>query len=462
VVNDRVKIEKEPSNYVCRGLASLVIVVGLLAPLCLAKPSSLAAQSCPWPSDVDIALAFCEAAHNDIAGDYPALYDVSIDVLVPPVILKAMGWYETWDSPGDWGWRQCLGTAPYSSGDGCAWGIMQVWTGMDCDHVTPFSEVTRQAVKSDYRYNVAMGTHILVNKWHERQAHQQVGNGTPDIAEHWYFAVWAYNSWAGPEGEYHGWNNNPNNPSFTRQGYTQNPGSYPYQEVVWWLAANPQSRPGGSPLWGAVPLTLPPNSVFPDQAHMHMEPWSIPDPLPTHQDWCRNCLPLVLRDYPPCVQLVQNGGFEAGIPPTPWVESGLYELIHTYRPHNGSYSAWLGGYDNANDTLYQAITIPNTGPTGRPVASARLTYYWYMTTYETLPGDFDKLRIQIRNVYGSPLRELELVTNRSTKDTWVVSSFDVSEFIGQTIRVHFQGTTNGTLITDFFVDDVSLSACEGG
>lgn len=287
------------SNCVWRGIAGLVIVVGLLIPLCLTEPSSLVAQSCPWPSDSDIALAFCDAAHNNVAGEYPALYDVSIDVSVPPVILKAMGWYETWDSPGGWGWRQCLGAAPYGSSDGCAWGIMQVWTGMDCDHVTPFGEATRQAVKSDYRYNIAMGTHILVNKWHERQTHQQVGNGSPDIAEHWYFATWAYNSWEGPGAEYHGWNNNPNNPSFTRQGYTQNPGSYPYQEVVWWLAANPRSRPGGSPLWRAVPLTLPPNSAFPDQAQMHMEPWSISDPLPTHWDYyCRECyLPLVLKNY---------------------------------------------------------------------------------------------------------------------------------------------------------------------
>ncbi len=52
--------------------------------------------TCTQPDDVDIAFAFCEAAHDDLAGDYTSpLKDVSTDGFIPPVILKAMAWQES-------------------------------------------------------------------------------------------------------------------------------------------------------------------------------------------------------------------------------------------------------------------------------------------------------------------------------------------------------------------------------
>ena len=56
--------------------------------------------------------------------------------------------------------------------------------------------------------------------------------------------------------------------------------------------------------------------------------------------------------------------------------SGGYNLVDTTRPHTGSYSAYLGGYNNGTDTIYQQVTIPATA------TSATLTYWWYMTTQE--------------------------------------------------------------------------------
>ncbi len=57
--------------------------------------------TCTQPNDVDIAFAFCDAAHDDLADDYSSpLKDVSTDGYIPPVILKAMAWRES-------DWTQC-------------------------------------------------------------------------------------------------------------------------------------------------------------------------------------------------------------------------------------------------------------------------------------------------------------------------------------------------------------------
>jgi len=305
---------KSSSNRVWRGCAGLIIIIGLLVLPRLVEPTPLAAQTCTQPSDQDIAMTFCDATHNDIAAEYPGLYDVNINVVVPPIILKAMGWYETWESrfSDGGGWLQCVNGRPVTSTDSCAWGLMQIWTGMNCDAPgSQFSAATQQAVKYDYRYNIAMGTYLLVYKWHERRPNQWLGDGSPGIAEHWYFAVWAYNGW--------GKKNHPNDLDFHRvYPIWDNPTTYPYQEVVWWLAAHPQHRTNGPDLWSPVNLTLPDRSLFPSSPY---DPVGyFPDPLPTHRDWCRNCLPLVLKNYHTDTY-EPNGSFGQAWP----IETGTYE-----------------------------------------------------------------------------------------------------------------------------------------
>ena len=77
-----------------------------------------------------------------------------------------------------------------------------------------------------------------------------------------------------------------------------------------------------------------------------------------------------IRD--PSGNLVLNPGFE-NASASPWVQtsSGGYALIDSTRPRTGTKSAYLAGYNNANDTLYQTITVPSNG---------QLTYWWYMST----------------------------------------------------------------------------------
>lgn len=373
---------------------------------------------------------------------YPPLQAKPVSPYVPCILLKAIGYTEST------GWKQFYANYGQEgwtviSGD-CGYGIMQITSGMGGG-----AGFNPSRVAAEPAYNIGTGARILIQKWNGLNYY--IGHNDPQVVEDWYYAVWAYNRW--------GWFNNPNNRRFDPyrgvwlcgQG-GQNRANWPYQELIWGCAANPP----GPEFWDAVSLTLP------NRADLNSDPppTHLDTPQPSHGSCSVVYLPAVLKGYPPCVQPVQNGDFETGS--TYWTLGGR-TLISTLIPHSGSYSAWLGGYNNANDTLYQTITIPNAGPTGRPVINARLSYYWYMSTEETsTSNDYDFLYVRIRNVYGSTLRQIQVVTNRSARGAWMFASFDVSEFIGQTVQIHFQSTTDGSFKSSFFIDDVNLYACEGG
>lgn len=143
---------------------------------------------------------------------------------------------------------------------------------------------------------------------------------------------------------------------------------------------------------------------------------------------------------------IVNGGFESGT--SPWVQSSAngYQLIDGTRPHAGTRSVYLGGYNNANDQIYQTITVPSNGT---------LTYWWYMTTQET-SHPWDYMRVRLYNTSGTLLTTLRTWSDGSGAGTWRQDSLSLASYAGQTVRVHFSATTDGSLTTSFFVDDVSV------
>ncbi|MFQ6058760.1 MAG: hypothetical protein ACE5MB_07790 [Anaerolineae bacterium] len=79
------------------------------------------------------------------------------------------------------------------------------------------------------------------------------------------------------------------------------------------------------------------------------------------------------------------------------------------------------------------------------------------------PPERDHLYLRLRDPEGNILTTLETISNRSTKDTWMLSTFDLTPYVGQAIQVYFEAITGGSLshpFTDFYVDDVSLQACD--
>ncbi|MBA3946335.1 MAG: immune inhibitor A [Herpetosiphonaceae bacterium] len=153
-------------------------------------------------------------------------------------------------------------------------------------------------------------------------------------------------------------------------------------------------------------------------------------------------------------QLIVNGGFESGS--TPWVEasSGGYEIVDTVQPHTGTHSADLCGYNSCSDTIYQTITIPATAST------ASLNYYTYITTQET-SHPYDFLNVQVQSTGGTVLGTLQQLSDGSPTGSWKQSTYDVSSYKGQTVRIVFAATNDSSNSTDFFVDDVSLNVNGG-
>lgn len=153
-----------------------------------------------------------------------------------------------------------------------------------------------------------------------------------------------------------------------------------------------------------------------------------------------------------CTERLTNGGFESGS--TGWILGGDTIISNTQK-HNGTYSAWLAGYNSADDTLYQTVTLPVSG-------TATLSFYWYMESEEGTSSAYDFMTVTLRSNTGTLLRTLVTLTNQSTpRATWNQATFNLgSTYAGQTIRVHFQATTDSSLATSFFVDDVSLNVCD--
>lgn len=204
-----------------------------------------------------------------------------------------------------------------------------------------------------------------------------------------------------------------------------------------WLASGggstptPTSTPGSTPTPTSTPISTPTPTSTPGST-----PTATATPSPTPSAGGN---------------VISNGGFENGT--SPWVEnsSGGYTIIDTTRPHAGAYSAYLCGYNNCSDSIYQQVTIPGS------VTTATLTYYWYMSTQETTHA-YDYLYVRIRNSSGTTLTTLQTLSDGSTANSWQQASFNVSSYKGQTIQVAFVSTNGAKNPTDFYVDDVALNA----
>lgn len=156
-----------------------------------------------------------------------------------------------------------------------------------------------------------------------------------------------------------------------------------------------------------------------------------------------------------CTQVLVNGDFE--LEDDHWLQQSSVEddpLITIDEPRTGVYGAYLGFYENVDEHLFQAVTIPST--------ASRVTLSYWRKVYSVDNGgpNNDVLKVQIRDQNNSAeLKTLETVTNTSPRDTWQQVTFDVTEFKGRTVNVHFWATTDVSNRTDFYIDDVSLQSC---
>jgi hypothetical protein len=164
---------------------------------------------------------------------------------------------------------------------------------------------------------------------------------------------------------------------------------------------------------------------------------------------------------PPCGEVIENGDLEQGH--VVWDEhsSGGYDIITTAwsDPYQGSWVAWFGGYDNANDRLTQQFHVPSNAQD-----SQTLTFYLYVET-EELYGAWDFFVLRFLDTAGNPIpNDIPIADNSSAPLSWTLQTITLTGFSayrGQDMHIQFEGTTDSSYITNFVIDEVSLVfACE--
>ncbi|MCX6031420.1 MAG: hypothetical protein NT169_19245 [Chloroflexi bacterium] len=155
-----------------------------------------------------------------------------------------------------------------------------------------------------------------------------------------------------------------------------------------------------------------------------------------------------------CADLVSDGGFEAGGASWTQYSAGGFNLISNFYPHSGQLGAYLGGANNADDRLSQAISLPSGA------VSITLRLWWAMTTTD-VGGGLDTLTVSLLRPDGSTLATLATLDDSATVNQWDELAFDLTAYAGQNVILRLTGHTDTQYPTDFYVDDVSLIACAG-
>jgi len=168
--------------------------------------------------------------------------------------------------------------------------------------------------------------------------------------------------------------------------------------------------------------------------------------------------------------LLDNGSFESSAGPwTDWssvnANGDLWGGSGNCNASDGSRYVWTGtssgtsGVNSLVEDMYQTVAIPSN-PT-----YAKLYFDASINTSESGSSAYDYMRIRLLNTSGSLLADLGYLSNVSgdagitgcqTWDTYEVTI--PSTYYGQTVRVQFYFTTDGSLPTIFRVDDVKLYA----
>jgi subtilase family serine protease len=153
-------------------------------------------------------------------------------------------------------------------------------------------------------------------------------------------------------------------------------------------------------------------------------------------------------------QLLNNAGFENGLSPWQVSSSGRHQIIDASNTHTGSHSAYLCGYNNCTDAIWQSMTLP------AKTTKAVLSYWLYIGSQQIGSACHDYFSARVLASNGSIIKTVQIRCNANAGG-WALYTFDLSSILsrysGQQIQVSFKGTTDAMLTTSICVDDVALN-----
>ncbi len=177
----------------------------------------------------------------------------------------------------------------------------------------------------------------------------------------------------------------------------------------------------------------------------------------------KTSLPLFVRNdprlQPACVEgqdLLSNGGFEGGPGSAPWVQvkNGTSDLISNTQHYSGTYSAWLGGRNTADEEVLQSFVVPYY------TESVTLTFERLLTTQETEPKVYDHFEFVLENQVGNEGSPQVTLSNLSAnRNVWAAETAvfsGLNDWGNRRLRLSIKGMTDSNLLTSLFVDDASL------
>src|SRR5579883_1695898 len=155
--------------------------------------------------------------------------------------------------------------------------------------------------------------------------------------------------------------------------------------------------------------------------------------------------------------LIQNSGFENG--QAPWQESSSagFQLIQSMNPHTGQNSAYLCGYPNCDDRIWQTFTVPSN------YTKLTVSYWWYSDTAKNTKQCQDTFNARLLTTSGSTIVNLQQSCNTNANNAWVLVTVDISAALapykGKQVTLYFRGTnsSNPVQTSDFYVDDVAVN-----
>jgi hypothetical protein len=163
----------------------------------------------------------------------------------------------------------------------------------------------------------------------------------------------------------------------------------------------------------------------------------------------RLILPLVIVGLPAQIGL-PNGGFEAGA--TGWEIGSVQQqpvivaagdLPTGVAPRTGQNAAWLGNSDNETAFVQQQVVVPQSAPT--------LTYWQRISSAESR-CHYDYVSLWVN---GEVVGSYGLCAGTASTG-WTRHSLDLEDYAGQIITLRIQVTTDGSIGSSLFLDDVGF------